>query len=81
MNSPDLRRPGAILAWNYEDYVLTLQNQGPSSAGYCEESDEGTYLVKRTDDGGIQFKLLSDSCAFRTYSMHRFGSNWDPYEP
>jgi len=79
---PDSDHPGARFTWTYENYVLTLQNDGPASEGYCSGQDVGTYLirnVKSTSGNRIQFKLVSDSCAYRAALLPRIASPWDPY--
>jgi hypothetical protein len=78
---PDTDHPGARLTWTYEDYMLTLQNQGSASEGYCQVQDVGTYLVKNTRENGIEIKLISDQCAFRANSLPRLGAIWRPYVP
>ncbi len=77
--APDSDHPGVLLTWTYEDYMLTLQNQGPASEGYCQEQDVGTYLVRNTEGGGIQFKHLEEPCAWRI-QLSIFGE-FDPYVP
>lgn len=84
LTAPDPDHPGARFKWTYEDYVLTLQNDGPASEGYCLEQDVGTYLVKNVKSvprNRIQFKLISDSCEFRASSLPRVAAPWDPYVP
>ena len=77
--APDSDHPGVRLTWTYEDYVLTLQNQGPASEGYCQEQDVGTYLVRNTEGGGIKFKHLEEPCGWRTQLS--FVLDFDPYVP
>ncbi len=77
--APDSDHPGVRLTWTYEDYVLTLQNQGPASEGFCQEQDVGTYLVRNTEAGGIQFKKLEEPCAWRT--LLSYVPDFDPYVP
>ena len=82
--APDSDHPGARFTWTYENYVLTLQNEGPASEGYCSEQDVGTYLiriVKSASGNRIQFKLVSDSCAYRAAMLPRISAPWDPYVP
>ena len=71
---------GASLTWTYQDYVLTIQNKGPASEGYCQEQDEGIYLVKMVDAGGLKFKAISDSCSLRGIAVP-LPPRWFPYVP
>ena len=77
--APDSDHPGVRLTWTYEDYVLTLQNQGPASEGYCQEQDVGTYLVRNTEGGGIKFKHLEEPCGWRIQLS--IVGEFDPYVP
>ncbi len=79
--APDFDHPGARFTWTYEDYVMTVQNQGPAIEGYCQDQDVGTYLVRNTDEDGIHFKSISDPCAWRKDILVRRGGDWDPYAP
>ncbi len=82
--APDSDHPGAGYGWTYENYVLTLQNEGPASEGYCLEQDVGTYLIRIVESASgnrIQFKLVSDSCAYRAAALPRISAPWDPYVP
>jgi hypothetical protein len=82
--APDSDHPGAHFVWTYENYVLTLQNEGPASEGYCSTKDVGIYLlrnVKNTSGNRMQFKLVSDSCAYRAAMLPRISAPWDPYVP
>jgi hypothetical protein len=79
--APDSNHPGVRYTWTYKDYVLTVQNQGPASEGYCQEQDVGTYLVRNIEEGGIQFRPLKDPCAWRTHHLNRVGGDWDLYVP
>jgi len=79
--APDLEHPIAVLDWTYEGHLLTVQNRGPASEGYCHEQDVGVYLAKKTGDGEIQFKAIRDSCPYRYNYLPRGGSPWDPYSP
>ena len=81
MTPPDSEHPGASLIWTYEDYVLTIQNDGAASEGYCQGQDMGRYMVKNVEDGGIQFKPIEDTCFWRKDAFRRIGSPWDPYVP
>lgn len=84
LNSPDSDHPGANLSWTYENYVLSLKNDGPASEGYCLEQDVGTYLiryVKSASGNRMQFKLVSDSCVYRATVLPRVAAPWDPYVP
>lgn len=81
---PDSDHPGAGFTWTYENYILTLQNDGPASDGYCSERDVGTYLIRNvtsTSGNRLRFKLVSDSCAYRANLLPRIASPWDPYVP
>ena len=77
--APDASHPGARLTWVYEDYVLTIQNQGPAAEGYCQEQDVGTYLVRKTEAGGIKFKHLEEPCGWRIFLS--IVLDFDPYVP
>jgi hypothetical protein len=79
--APDLDHPIAVLDWTYEGYLLTVQNRGSAGEGYCHEQDVGVYLAKKTGDGEIQFKVISDSCPYRYNYLPRAGSSWEPYSP
>lgn len=82
--TPDPDHPGARYKWTYEDYVLTLQNDGPASEGYCLEQDTGTYMIRNVESvsgNRMQFKLISDSCVHRGRTLPRGGAYWDPYMP
>lgn len=67
--APDSDHPGVRLTWKHEDYVLTIQNQGPAAEGYCQGQDVGKYLVRKTDTGTIQFKALADPCGWRMFQL------------
>ncbi len=82
--APDSNHPGASLTWTYEDYVLTVQNEGSATEGYCQDQDVGTYLIKNVKSAGggrLQFNLISDSCVFRAATLQRVAAPWDPYVP
>ena len=82
--APDSDHPGARLKWTYEEYMLTLQNDGPASEGYCQEQDVGIYLIKTVESASgnrMQFKPVTDSCEYRAAALQRIGSPWDPYTP
>lgn len=82
--APDSDHPGARFKWTYEDYVLTIQNDGPASEGYCLEQDVGTYVIKNVKSvpkNRMQFKLISDSCEYRGRLLRRVSAPWDPYVP
>ena len=82
--APDSDHPGARFSWTYNNYILTLQNKGPASEGYCLEQDVGTYLirnVKNASGNRIQFKLVRDSCVYRSTMLPRIAAPWDPYVP
>jgi hypothetical protein len=82
--APNGDHPGAYLTWTYQDYVLTIQNEGSASEGYCLEQDVGTYLVKNVNSvpyNRMQFKLISDPCVWRAATMPRVAAPWDPYLP
>lgn len=79
--APDPEHPGVLLTWTYEDYVLTVQNQGPAMEGYCQDQDVGKYLVRNTEGGGILFRPLGDPCGWRTTTLNHIGVEWDPYVP
>jgi len=82
LSTPDPNHPGALLTWTYEDFVLTLQNQGLASEGFCQEQDVGTYLTTRTDDGGIRYKGIEDSCGLRRAYLECYApSDWVPFVP
>lgn len=84
LTAPDSDHPGARFKWTYEDYVLTIQNDGPASEGYCLEQDVGTYVIKNVKSvpkNRMQFKLISDSCAFRANTLPRVAAPWNPYVP
>jgi hypothetical protein len=68
----------------YDDYVLTLQNDGPASEGYCQEQDVGTYLIRNVESASgnrMQFKLVSDPCVYRATALPRIAAPWDAYVP
>jgi len=82
--APDSDHPGAHFTWTYKNYVLTLQNEGQASEGYCLEQDVGTYLIRKVKSASgnrLQFKLVSDSCAYRAAMLPRISAPWDPYFP
>jgi len=82
--NPDSDHPGARFTWTYENYVLTLQNDGPASEGYCLEQDVGTYLIRNVESVSgkrMQFKLVKDSCAYRATALPRISAPWDAYVP
>ena len=82
--APDADHPGARLTWTYEDYVLAVQNEGSASEGYCQEQDVGSYLVRNVKSvprSRMQFKLISDPCAWRAFTMQRVSAPWDSYVP
>lgn len=81
LTTPDSDHPGANLSWTYDDYVLTVRNDGAASEGYCQEQDLGRYMVKYFDDGEIQFKPIQDACSWRKFAFQRVGSSWDLYVP
>ena len=78
--APDADFEGASLMWTYEDYILTIQNDGPASENYCQEQDVGNYLVKTLDEGGLHFKPINDSCDLRKVAF-RLPPRWRPHEP
>ena len=82
--APDSDHPGARFTWTYENYILTLQNEGLASEGYCLEQDVGTYLIRNVESASgkrIQFKLVSDSCAYRAAMLPRISAPWDSFTP
>ena len=78
--APDSDFEGASIAWTYEDYILTIQNEGSASEKYCQEQDVGVYLVKSVDAGGLKFKPISDSCSLRKVAF-QLPSRWRPEAP
>jgi len=78
--APDSDFEGASIAWTYEDYVLTIQNEGSASEPYCQEQDVGVYLVKSVDAGGLKFKPISDSCGLRKVAFE-LPPRWRPQAP
>ena len=79
--APDLDHPIAVLDWTYKGHLLTVQNRGSASEGYCHEQDVGMYLARRAGDGEIQFKAIRDSCPYRQNYLPRAGSSWEPFSP
>lgn len=79
--SPDAEHTGARLVWNYDGFVLTLQNDGAATEGYCLEEEVGMFLVRKDGDGGIEFKHVDDPCSWRYFALERQRSSWDPYVP
>lgn len=77
---PDAKFEGASLKWTYENYILTIQNEGPASEKYCQEQDVGSYLVKMADGGGLQFKRLNDTCSLRELAF-KLPPRWRPMMP
>lgn len=80
--APDSDHPGARFTWTYENFILTLQNDGPASEGYCSEQDIGNYLIRKVKNASgnrMQFKLISDSCAYRAAMLPRISAPWDSY--
>lgn len=71
---------GASLAWTYQDYFLTFQNEGPASEKYCQEQDVGIYLVSKVEAGGLKFKTVVDSCSLRGIAMG-LPPRWRPHVP
>jgi hypothetical protein len=82
--TPDPDHPGARYKWRYEGYLLTVQNDGPGSDGFCLAQDVGTYLTRNVESVSgkrMQFKLISDSCVFRSRNLPRIAAPWDAYLP
>ena len=78
---PGSEHRGAQFDWSYADYVLTVQNQGEASEGFCKAQDVGTFLVKKVEDDGIYFWGIGDTCKFRLNTWQRAGSDWFLYVP
>lgn len=78
--APDSDFEGANLKWNYEDFILTVQNEGQASEKYCQEQDVGTFLAKTHEGGGLKFTTINDSCSLRGVAM-QLPPRWRPHAP
>jgi len=78
--SLDSNHPDASITWTYEDYILTLQNHGAASEGYCQEQDVGKFLVKNADGGGLKFKTINDLCSLRGTAL-QLPPRWRQHVP